>query len=284
MGGIRKRTVHCGRYGKKSDFITASYYPHTGRREKGRRRKFNESTPQQKTLNDKKSKRYLEALIQTNFGKDDLCVHLTYRDDDMPQTIKEAQQRAKNYIRCLNRARKKNGIPNVKYIIITEMSGKGRIHHHVMMDGEMDRDMVENKWAHGWANAKRLKPDKKTGLADISGYVSKAPKSARKKKGPEKPDDERPKGGKRWISSQNLQKPWVSISDDPHGMSRKKFNALQELPEDSEMTQQIIERDNPGYSLIEIEKEYNEEYGKWYVFAKLRAKQLSTGKSQEKSG
>lgn len=283
MGGIRKRTVHCGRYGKKSDFITASYYPHAERKQKGRQRKFRESTPQQKILNDKKSKRYLEALIQTNFGLHDLCVHLTYRDEDMPESIEDAQKRVKNFTRSLNRMRKKIGMPNVRYIIITEMSGTGRIHHHVMMDGELDRDAVENKWKWGFGNAKRLKPDPKTGLAAISGYISKAPKSNRKK-AKENPDEERPKGGKRWISSTNLQKPWVSINDNPREMSQKKFNVLQELPEDSEMTRQVIERDNPGYMLIEIEKEYNQEYGKWYVFAKLRAKRLSTGKSQGESG
>lgn len=283
MAGIRKRTVHCGKYGQHADMITASYYPHTEKRKHSRRRKYQESTPQQKNLNNKKAKRYLEALINTNFGEGDICAHPTYRDEEMPASIEEAQKRAKNYMRRINRARKKLGLPNAKYIIITEMSKTGRIHHHIVMDGLMDRDVVEEKWQQGYCNADRLRPDPKTGLASLSGYVSKAPKSSRKGKKEEQPEEERPKGGKRWISSQNLTKPWVSINDDPRQMSQKKFTALQELPEDSEMTRQIIEKDNPGYTVIEIEKEYNQEYGKWYIFAKMRAK-LSTGKSQGKSG
>lgn len=282
MAGIRKRTVHCGKYGEKADVITASYYPHIEKKQSSRRRKYQESTPQQKNLNDKKSKRHLEALIHTNFGKGDICIHLTYRDEDMPKTIKEAQNCAKNYTRRINRIRKSLGLPNAKFIIITEMGKSGRVHHHVLMDGMLDRDTVEEKWTLGYCNAKRLRLNPKTGLIGLAFYVSKTPRII---SGDADTDQkgERPKGGKRWISSQNLAKPWVSINDDPRLMSNKKFQFLKDLPEDSEMARQLIEKDNPGYTVIEIDKEYNEEYGKWYIFTKMKRK-LSTGKSQGKSG
>lgn len=266
---VRKKTWHCGRYGKRAATIAVSYFTHNDRKAYGRKKKYQESRPAQKILNDKRAKQYLENLIHTNFGKGDLSVHLTYRNENLPQSIEEAQRIVKNYISRINRKRKKMNLGNARYIIITETGGKnGRIHHHLIMDADMDRDTVEDIWGMGYCNADRLRPDPKTGLADISAYIMKKPKSKKSKK-----DDERPKGGKRWISSTNLQKPWISINDEPREMSKKKFTALQDIPEDSEMAKEIIEKDNPGYRIIEMEKEYNQEYGKWYIYAKMMLKE-----------
>ena len=261
MGGIRKRTRHCSRYGQKAKYIQVSYFRYTETRRQGRKRKYQESTPKQRALNEKRSKRYFEALVKTNFGADDLCVHPTYADENMPADEAEAKKQITNYMRRINHKRKKMGLPNAKYIIITETGAKnGRIHHHVIMDGALDRNEVEKLWGRGICNADRLQPDKKTGLAAILTYLMKDPR-----------------GRRRWDPSHNLQKPWESINDDPRMMSRKKMSVMKDVPEDSEYMKQIVETDNPGYELQEVEKEYRDDVGQWYFFCRMK---LSTGNPQ----
>ena len=55
-------------------------------------------------------------------------------------------------------------------------------------------------------------------------------------------------------------------------MSRKKMALMKDLPEDSSYMSQLIERDNPGYELIDVEKEYREDTSQWYFFARMKAK------------
>ena len=258
MSGIRKHTRHCGRYGVSAQHIQVSYFRYTERKKKSRsrQRKQEASTPKQRSLNQKRSRRYFEALVLTNFHKDDLHVTVTYDDENMPADMKTAMKQVDNFIKRVNYARSKQGLPPTRYVCINEESSTGRIHHHFIMDGDFDRNMVEDRWGKGYCNADRIQPDRKTDLAPLIGYLSKDPK-----------------GRKRWSSSQNLTKPWDSVNDDPRMMSAKKLKQVKDLPEDSENMRKIIEADNPGYELESIEKEYREDISQWYFFCRLKLKQ-----------
>ena len=259
MSGIRKHTRHCGRYGFSAQHIQVSYFRYTDtgkRRGKARQRKHEATTPKQRSLNQKRSKRYFEALVLTNFQKGDLHVTVTYDDDNKPADMKEARKQVDNFIKRVNYTRGKKDLPPVRYVCINEESSTGRIHHHFIMDGALDRDIVEERWGKGYCNGDRIRPDRKSDLAPLIGYLSKDPK-----------------GRKRWSSSQNLIKPWDSVNDDPRMMSSKKMNLVKDLPEDSEMLKQIIEKDNPGYELENIEKEYREDVSQWYFFCRMKLKQ-----------
>lgn len=239
-----KKTMHCGTLGTRTEFIDTAYYPEVSRKNSGRSRRYRESSPKQKTLNGKRARRYFEQLVKTNFSRKDICVHLTYAQE---VDLKEGEHQVGLYLRRINRKRKNKGLPPAKYIIVTE---SGRVHHHVIMDGLLDRNTVEDLWGLGYANADRLQPDRRTGLAALIGYLLKDPK-----------------GRKRWKPSKNLEKPWVSEKQNP--LSMKKINLLKNLPEDSEVVKKIIEDDNPGYRLIEFERTYSQETGQWYLYAKM---------------
>lgn len=261
MGGIRKRITHCGRYGRRSDFIQAAYFSYTPpRMPKGRRRKCEVSTPQQRALNNKNAVRYLEAITHANFGKDDLLLGLSYSPEHLPRDEAEAKKQFGNFIRRLNYQRKKKKLPPAKWIVVTEVGKKGRIHHHVIMDGQLDRDEVEAVWRRGYANTRRLQPDHKQGLLPVIRYIAKTFK-----------EDGQPKGRRKWdCSKKNLIKPWASINDDPRMMSKKRIRLMKDLPEDSEQMKQIIEADNPCYELISVEKEFREDTGQWYFFCRMK--------------
>jgi hypothetical protein len=242
-----KKTMHCGTLGTRTEFIDTAYYPEVSRKNSGRSRRYRESSPKQKTLNGKRARRQFERLVKTNFSQKDLCVHLTYEKEI---SLEEADHQTGLYLRRINDKRKRLGLPPAKYIVITEQCKSGRIHHHIIMDGLLDRDIVESKWGLGYANADRLQPDRRTGLAALVAYLSKDPQ-----------------GRKRWKPSKNLEKPWVSEKQNP--LSKKKINLLKNLPEDSEVVKKIIEDDNPGYRLIEFERTYSQETGQWYLYAKM---------------
>ena len=229
-----------------------------------------------------RARRYLEALVETNFRKDDLLISLSYSEENMPDGIGEAKRKFHNFIRRLNRKRKAMGMPNAKYIVVTEINAKGKAHHHVIMDAMVDRDTVEKIWGQGRANTKRIQPDTKKHLLPVINYIAKAFKETKGK----------PERMRRWDSSKdNLKKPWVSINDNPRMMSHKKMKLMQDLPEDSECMKKIIELDNPHYELIDVEKEYHEEMGEWHFFCRMRLFTKSTsgivnklvGKREKKS-
>lgn len=260
MSGVRKRIRHCGRYGIQSDFRQVAYYSYTPTRAPtGRRRKSQTSTPKQRALNNKRSVRYLEALTHANFGKGDLLLGLSYAEEYAPEDEAEAKKEFGNFIRRLNYRRKKKNLPPARWIAVTEISKKGRIHHHVIMDARLDRDEVEEIWGRGYANTKRLKPDPREGLLPVIGYIAKTFK-----------EDGRPKGRRKWDCSKNLIRPWDSVNDSPRMMSRKKIRQMKDLPEDSESMRRIIEADNPNYELISVEKEYREDTGGWYFFCRMK--------------
>lgn len=256
---IRKHVRHCGTYGRQEEFRQVSYFPYTETKPKRRQRKQQVSTPAQRFLNDKHAQTYLEALILTNFKKGDYLLGLSYDEEHLPEDIGDAKKRVANFVKRVNYRRKKRGLENARYIVVTERSTKGRIHHHVLMDTGLPRDELEAIWGQGYANTRTLQPDAKKGLLPVAGYLGKTFR-----------EDTAKERCRRWDPSRNLKKPWESVNDNPRMMSRRKMKMMQDLPEDSEEMRKLIEDDNPGYELVTVEKEYREETGAWHFFCRMR--------------
>ena len=263
---IRKVRRNSSKQNTKADYIQVSYFNFAeGALPGWAPRKYRESTPKQKRLNAKKAKRYFEALVEANFkGNRDLVVHPTFSEDNYPESEEQAHKLVKNWIARLNYRRKKLGLPNSKYIIVFEKSPRGRMHFHVLIDGQLPREEVEERWQLGYCNADRLRSDPKIGLQKIISYLSKGGET-----------DE--KNSKRWISSKGLIKPWVSCSKNTK-ISRKRFEVLKSIPEDSELLRVTIERDNPGYELQNVERSVSEETGQMYLFCRMRLKKVEKKK------
>lgn len=249
--GIKTITVYCGDDEREMSLFPFSESVRIGQR--GKKKKI--SCPKQKNLNDKNARRYFRQLVKTNFRKGDYHLVLTYNPDNLPETVERAEQLVKNYLRRVARRRKAQGLSAAKYIYITEQSKTGRIHHHLLISGDMDRQQLEELWQLGWANADKLRPNKK-GLANIIAYLSKDPK-----------------GRKRWHPSRNLRKPEYSVSYTKTSMA--KYEQLSLWPEDSETTKNYCEKQNRGFELTEFVKQYNEVTGTWYMYAMLRRKETN---------
>ncbi len=259
---IREKKIYCG-----ADYLEVDIIPRTETenvRPGKRSKKQKVSAPKQKNLNDKNAKRYFVQLINSNFGENDVHVTVTYSNEYLPDTIEEAEREAANYIRRISYRRKKEGLPPLKYILVTEYSmgkttGKPvRIHHHIIMNSGLDRDTIEELWRKpkrkgqkkgdkiGFANTDRLQPNE-YGLEALARYLMK-----------------NPNGKKRWSSSQNLTKPWSRTND--HKYTRKQ---VEKIVKDEADNTEFWRKKYPGWVLTESKPVYNEITG-WSIYLKLR--------------
>ena len=78
--------------------------------------KKRETSPSQSNLNDKNARRYLIRLANINFGKGDIWATFGWNNGLLPETYEDAKKDVVNFIRRINRKRKKLGLENAKYI------------------------------------------------------------------------------------------------------------------------------------------------------------------------
>ncbi len=224
-------------------------YPNGNRMPKsGRKQKSNFSSKEQKALNEKNARKKIVRLVNANFGKGDIVIHGTYRDEEMPPGESECRRNIQNYIRRIKRYRKKNGLPEMKYIYVIESkvsrkTGLVRFHFH-MITNKMDRDTAETMWPYGdWTNADRLQPNEK-GCEALAKYLVK-----------------NPEGGRRWAQSQNLKKPKIPKPKD--GKISKRF--LSRLATERTDDAKYWESRYRGYRFIEAHAAFNDYNGHWYL-------------------
>ena len=137
----------------------------------------------QRNLNDKNARKYVERLINRNFGDKDLWITLTYDDAHLPPDgdIDAAVKNMQNFIRRVNYQRKKRGLPKAKYVYVTEYNEAAEIrwHHHLVMDGALDMDTVEKCWGQSSRNEVRRLQKDENGLSGMANYIVKEKKRIR---------------------------------------------------------------------------------------------------------
>lgn len=267
---MREKKIYCG-----EKYLEVDIFPYTLTQQevskRGKRAKKEKvSEPKQRNLNDKNSKRYFIQLGKGNFDNGDLHVTLTYKPKYLPETVKEAEKEAYKFLRRIAYRMKKEGLGELKYILVTEHIAEGegerpvRIHHHIIMNGGLDRDIVENLWSRrrvkgqkegeriGVINADRLQPDE-NGIEGLCTYLSK--NTNRKK---------------RWSSSQNLKKP-VSRNNDFKYSKREVEKVAKEMPDVA-----YWEKKYKGWTLAggdySFKAAYNENTG-WSIALKMCRKE-----------
>jgi len=260
---VREKKIYCNKYLEVDIYgYTDNQYKYnkSGKRSK----KIKISTPKQRNLNEKNARRYLTQLANTNFDEEDLHITATYKNSNLPGTIKEAEKIVTNYLRRINYARKKKSLRAAKYIIVSEYKTSKskdekpvRIHHHIIIEKGLSRDELEDLWSIkkgkgktrlGYCNTDRLQPEG-NGLEALCRYLTK-----------------NPNGKKRWRSSQNLIKPYYRTND--HKYSRRQLLKLASRYKDKG----YWEKKYKGYEIVSNEEairvEYNEISG-WAIYLKF---------------
>ncbi len=145
----------------------------------------------------------LELLLAANFDHHDYYVTLTYDNDHLPTDRAAAVKRIQRFIRQLRRHRKARG-QDVKYVYTTEGLHDKRLHHHVVINGYDDEEIIRSLWTDGNTDADAFDLKQVTALAS---YMTKEPLEYGKAQ-----------VGKRcWSPSRNLDKPVIEseiVSDD----------------------------------------------------------------------
>lgn len=255
---VREKKIFCGK-----EYFELDLFEMADMRERGRKEKGKKSSLKQIKQNEKNARRYFTQLVNTNFGKNDYCIHATYNRMHMPKTVEEAEANVKKYIRRIKNRRNRLGIAApMKYIIVTEYRTKEdgsptRIHHHIIMDGAMDRDEISELWRDrrrkgekqgapiGVVNVDRLQPDE-YGLEALARYLTKGLT-----------------GKKRWHPSKNLERPVVKKND--YKFSRRKLVELSGMTDCPDIWEKLY----PGYTLTEAKSAYSDEAG-WHITVKMR--------------
>lgn len=198
---IRTQKYICG------DYMDIDIYPVFRTRGK-RGKKCRPTSEIQKKLNQRNAEKRLVRLAHLNFTGEDIALTLTY--DTEPGTPEEAQRILYNFFQRIKRKRRKAGLPELKYISATEQGKRsGRLHHHVIMSGGLDRDVIEQTWGRGYANSKRLQFGDE-GITGLAHYMTKGNLLYR-----------------RCNCSKNLDQP-VPVTDD-RTMTVKKVKTLTEV-------------------------------------------------------
>lgn len=149
----RKREYTCGEY-----IFTEKGYP--GRNRGGKRSGRKKATVEAVRLQNQRRKvKWLQMLILTNFRIGDFHTTLSYRMEERPGTVEEAQDRIQKFLRKLRREYRKRGM-ELKYIYVTEIGKKGSCHHHLILQNLPElMDLVRKHWPYGHEDYKPLYED-----------------------------------------------------------------------------------------------------------------------------
>lgn len=232
----REKRHKCGKY-LEVDIFPVFEYQHS----RGKKRK--PTSDVQKRLNQLNAEKKLIRLLNTNFTNRDIRFDLTYNADHLPESPEDAQREMQNFLRRVKRFRKRQGLPDLKYVAVTEV-GKhtGRIHHHIIMSGGIDVSDLSALWGRGYTTVKPLMFDD-TGIVGIAKYFVKEPIL-----------------GKRWCASKNLDKPGESQRD-----GRIPKYEVKRMSDGGIDCREYLEKLYDGYALAECQPFYNDVNGGYYI-------------------
>lgn len=225
----------------------------------------------QHNLNKKNSRKQCERVINENFTDRDIWATFTCDEDNVPKSMKEAKAIIQRYIKRLNYYRKKAGLPNARYVYVTECSKAGRWHYHIVMDGDMSMDDVEKLWKAGKRNQVRRLQKDENGLCGMAKYITKSPEEKGRK------GDTR-KGMKSWTPSKNLRPPKENVTH-----YKFKPKDVEKVVKDADALPELLAKwyAMEGYIYTSGEIRYNDFNGRFYIYARMR-KPPEEGKDAKK--
>lgn len=212
---------------KAGPITEVEVYPVYARAMKRRAKKCKPTGEAQQRVNARNAQKKVERLMNANFDEGDLWGTFGWDDVHLPKSMEEAQKQVGNFLSRLAYARKKKGLPPMKYIYTIEHSEKWKIryHVHIVMSGGLSRDEVEKKWKGGCRpQARRLQPDE-DGLIGLARYITKSGTKERK-----------------MGFSRNLRQPEVSVAD-----KKISFRRVEKMASDETIAADILKKLYPGY-------------------------------------
>lgn len=231
----------------------------------------------QRKLNEKNARKKLIRKINANFGEGDILFTATYPPEGQPESDEAAQRDMRNMLARVKRMRGKKGLPDLRYIYITESTHSEkngtRYHHHVIMSGDgMSREEIEECWTRkhgGLCNTRRCQYQAKH-LSGFAAYMTIG-------KEQREPVGQKKAMKRRWSCSKNLKKPRETVADKK--ISVRKAGRIAEAMERD--AREIFEKLYPDCVLLDYEVRRSEWAAGVYIYAELRKKK---GRDRNETG
>jgi len=150
-----------------------------GDSEKVRAAKSKATSEAQKLRNQILSTRELELRLSVNYPTpgSGLVIVLSYDDEHLPKSRKEAQRRFKYFLQKLRAERRAASLPEPRVIYAPEAltSQSGRWHHHIVVDNTGDDlDMIRRCWIYGSEiDCTPIRVDEEKNHETLARYMSK---------------------------------------------------------------------------------------------------------------
>lgn len=240
----REKYYVCG------DYLEAHIFP-VYRKSISRRKKSKPSRECQQKLNDISAENKCIRIVHANFSYKDMKIDLTYDNAHVPISDEKAAKELENFLRRLKRYRSKLGLPELKYISVTEKGKRtGRYHHHLIIKGGLTPQEIVELWGRGYVRTDALQFNE-DGIADLVRYILKKP--AISKKG--------------WNSSKNLIHPHPKERD-----GRLSARKIRELAKDTQNNREY-EKYYDGYYFSGANVVFNDTNGGVYIYARFYKKE-----------
>lgn len=207
-------------------------------------------------VNDRNARKRFHRMAEANFeaGRD-YFLTLTY-DGPAPEDPAQCDRDLRNYLARVNRARKKAGLPKARCIGVIETGERGRLHHHLLIEGGLDRDRMEQLWRHGAANCNRIQRTR-GGIEALKTYFTKCFDTKKAKRG---------KGRHRYFYTRNLKKP--RITESRTRISRRQAERIRE---DADVQGEAIFRKKwPELVMEGLEVRQTDWMPGCYIYARMR--------------
>ncbi len=250
----------CGNY------LDLSFNP-IFKKSKGRgSKRFRPTSKTMKIYNQHRREMALERLLLSNFLLGEAIFWSpTYDDEHLPSDYNAARKLVRNFLLRLKRFRKKNDLPELKYVMTTELGEEnGRIHHHFILNcADMTKEQLEKIWGMGSAKSNRVQFDK-DGVRGLSNYFCKKSNAVSE-------ESEDKTCGYSWSCSRNVKMPEDKIRITR--LSNKRIEELCRLGDDGSAG---WERLFPEYFFVYCKPYYNDINGCCYMKVRLIKKNIET--------
>ena len=219
-------------------------------------RKCRPTAEAMREINDRNARKKFQRMAECNFrAGEDYFLTLTY-DGTAPEDKDQCDRDLRNYLSRVNRARKKLGLEKARAMGVIEVGEHGRLHQHLLIEGGLDRDKMEQLWRHGIANCSRIQQSK-GGLAALKNYFTKCFDTKKAKRG---------KGRHRYFYTRNLRKP--KVTESRTRISRRQAAMIAESADI--YGTQIFRKKYPGQELQELTIRQTEWMPGAYIYAQMR--------------
>ena len=261
-----------------NEYLDIDVFPIFKQSTSGKRKKKAKPTSlTQEKYNHQCRVKKLERLVMANFRPGEaIFYNPSYNNAYLPSDDAVALRSRQNFFKRLKRYRKKKGLPELKYIVVTEKGKRsGRYHHHMILNcADMTTAELDKIWGMGFAYSSLVIFDNE-GVCGLADYFCKKKKPNAENE--EEPDDKNL--GNAWSASRNVVQPKETKRDGR--ISKSKAYELYTLGNDAKAEWEKL---YPGYSFSSAKALYNEVNGGFYIAARMRRKPAAKKKPKPKGG